>query len=207
LKDEREAPAKDEMDLPPPDIQSTLTHLRELLETPFWRHPDFWISSAIGIVGACIAYGAYRQAENAKDEAQKATKAATEAGKTVKLQTVCIDLTEIAQKLAVIEKEITFEDATYLLTDTSRHLLRVMSPFADHGDFRDAIAAVETALQTAQSSLKEVLPTGTPAEGAGLHTVYYNMVDKFAAINNCVARLTGLMEKHTYDFGRDDAKR
>src|SRR5579862_3804416 len=192
------------------DIQSSLAHLREIVESPYYYHTDFWISTAIGILGAFIAGGAFRQAqkaekaaERAQEEAEKAKDAATEQGKTVKLQTACIDLTEITQKIAVIQKEITFEEATYLLTDTSRHLLRVVAPFTD--DFREAIAAVETALQTARSSLKEVLPTGLPtAEAASLHTVYYNMVDKFGAINDSVARLTGLMEKHTYEFGRRD---
>ncbi|HTZ72385.1 MAG TPA: hypothetical protein VMB47_00560 [Candidatus Aquilonibacter sp.] len=188
--------------------------MSQIINTPFWWRGDFWIATVIGIVGALIAFGAWRQAgraeaeaKKAKDEAEKAKDAATEAGKTVKLQTVCIDLTEIAQKIAVIELEITFEEAVYLLSDTSRHLYRVMASVPEE-DFREAIASVKTALQNAQTSLKEVTPTGVESSpSAGLHSVYYNMVDKFAAINNCVSQLTGLMESKTYDYGRRDAER
>jgi hypothetical protein len=188
------------------DIESTLAHVRELLEIPFWEHGDFWISSVIGLGGAFIAFLAYRQAEQAKEEATKAKQAATEAGRTVKLQTMSIELTEVAQKLVAVVPGIRFNSAKDLFNETSRRSRRVMAPFADHAHLHDAIEAVRTALQAAQASLKQVRPADPTKESETPDAVYYGIEDNFATINNCVADLLGLVEKETTDFGEDDDK-
>jgi hypothetical protein len=196
------------MQVQPTDIQ----HVRELLETPFWKHVDFWISTVIGIVGAFIAYGAYTQAqkaekeaEKAKIEAEKAKQAATGAGKTVKLQTVCIELSEIAQALAGVRPGMKFKDAKELFNDTSGHLLRMITPFANQPDLRDAIAAVKTAIQDGHASLRQVAPSDPTKEDEAPNAVYNAVEDKFTTMKFAVSELTGLMEAQTYDFGRPDA--
>jgi hypothetical protein len=189
----------------PTEIQTTLEQIHKLVELPFWKHLDFWISFAMAAFGILVSYLAYLQAEAAKDEAIKAKQAATEAGRTVKLQTMSIELTEVAQKLERVQPGIKFNEAKYLFNEISRRLRRVMAPFADNNDLRAAIDAVRTALQATQASLKQVRPADPAKESEAPDAVYYGVEDNFANINNCVADLLGLVEKQAYDSGEKHA--
>jgi hypothetical protein len=122
------------MKMQPNDFQA-LQQVLQRLDIPFWKHADFWIASILGVAGVGVSFLAYRQAEAAKEEAIQAKEAATEAGRTVKLQTMSIELTEIAQKLDRIQPGIKFNAAKDLFNETSRRLRRAMAPFqrvADH---------------------------------------------------------------------------
>lgn len=185
-----------------PDLES-LKQLQDLLGAPFWRRPEFWIESAIGALGVAVSFLAYRQAEAAKEEATKAVLAATEAGRTVKLQTMSIELTEVAQKLDRVQPGIKFNSAKDLFNETSRRLRRVIAPFADNPELRAPIDAVRAALETTQTSLKQVRPTDPGKENEAPDAVYYGVEDSFATINNCVADLLGMVEKQAYDFGEN----
>jgi hypothetical protein len=190
----------------PTDVQSQLEHLRQLLEVPFWKHLDFWIVLVIGCAGAFVSFLAWKQAEKATEEAKEAKVAATEAGRTVKLQTMSIELTEVAQKLDRVQPGIKFNSAKDLFNETSRRLRRVMAPFAKHAELSTTIETVRDALQSTQASLKQVRPTDPAKESEAPDAVYYGIEDNFATINNCVADLLGLVEKESYDFGEDDAE-
>lgn len=190
----------------PTDIQSVLNRVLDVVNTPFWKHADFWISTVIGVAAACISFLAYIQAEKATEEAKKAKQAATGAGKTVKLQTVCIELSEIAEALNGVRPGIKFKDAKELFNDTSGHLLRMMAPFASQSDLRDAITAVRNAIQDGHTSLRQVVPTDPTKEDEAPNAVYNAVEDKFAMLKFAVSELTGLMEAETYEFGRRDGE-
>jgi hypothetical protein len=201
------------MEIPPADIQSTLTRVRELLETPFWKHLEFWIPTVLGAASVVLSWLAWRQAEDATKQAEKATQeaerakqAAIEAGKTVKLQTVCIELSEIAEALGGVRPGIKFREAKELFNDTSGHLLRMMAPFTEQPGLREAIAAVKTAIQEGQTSLRQVVPTdpNPTKEDEAPNAVYNAVEDKFATIKFAVSELTGLMEAETINIGRRD---
>jgi hypothetical protein len=203
------------MDAQPTDVQSALSQIRQILDTPFYYRWDFWISTVIGVIGAFIAYGAYTQAEkaeveakSAKLEAEKAKQAALEGGKTVKLQTVCIDLSQIAQKLgAAVQPGIKFAKAKELFNETSGHLLRVMAPFGEHSNFRAAIGTVKTAIQGTHDALQQVAPTDPAKENETPYAVYNGVEDQFATLKFAVDELSGLMEAQTYEFGKRDGER
>ena len=181
------------------DTQSLIDQVLEQLQRPFWQHADFWIATAIGTAGLIFSILAFVEARRAK-------RAATAAGRTVKLQTVTIELTEIAQKLDKMQPEIRFNEARDLLAEVSRRLRRATSPFAKDSELSTAIAVTREALQAAQASLKAVRPTDPSKEVEAPRAVYYAIEDNFATINNSVADLLGLFEKETIDFGDDDAE-
>jgi hypothetical protein len=185
-----------------PEIQDVLKRLTQL-HPPFWADPGYWIALIVAIVGLVFSFLAYREAGKAFREARSAKEAATAAGRTVKIQTVTIELTEIAQKLDRIQPELVYNEARDLLSEIQRRLRRLIAPFAKDAELQDAIAAVLQALQTAQNSLKAVRPTDPRA--ATPNAVYYGTQDAFDTINNCVADLLGLFEKQTLDLGDNNA--
>ena len=194
------------MELQPTDIQSTLTRVLELLNTPFWKHWEFWIGTILGAVGVLVSAAAYKQAEQATEEAKKAKQAATEAGRTVKLQTITIELSELAQKLDRIKPEVRFSDASDLLNEVSRRSRRAVSPFANDHQLSAAITALKDALKATRSSLQTVRPVDPSKEEETPYTVYYAVQQDFATLNDCVADLLGLFEKQTLNFGEDDGE-
>jgi hypothetical protein len=179
-------------------VEETLRSVELALSRPFWEAPDFWIGLAVGLIGTCLSALAFWEARQAK-------RAATEAGRTVKLQTITIELTEIGQRLDKIQPEIRFSEARDLLAEINRRLRRVTSPYATDGELASSIAGLREALQVAQSSLKAVRPTDPDSEADAPNAVYFGIESDFANINNSVADLLGLFEKRTLDFGDDDA--
>jgi hypothetical protein len=181
------------------DAQSATDQIRELLQRPFWYRLDFWIATVIGVAGLVFSIGAFVEARSAK-------RAAVAAGRTVKLQTIAIELTEVVLKLDRMQPELRFSEARDLLNDISRHLHRAIVPFVQDPKLSGAITATLEALQAAQVSLKGVRPT-TPANEAETPGAVYNALgDNFTTINNLVSGLIGLFEKETSNFGEDDAE-
>lgn len=180
-------------------IQTALDSVRAILAEPFWRRFDFWLSfiaSAGGVVFSIMAFS----------EARKAKRAATEAGRIVKIQTVAIELTEIAQKLGSMDTNIQFNEARDLLAELSRRLRRAISAFAKDPDLGDTIAALRDALTTAKKSLNSVRPADPSKEKDVPHAVYYAVESDFATINDLVADLLGLFERKSINMGDEDAK-
>jgi len=178
------------------DLQSILNRINAL-DTPFWKDGGFWITLIIGVGSLVFSILAFV-------EARKAKHAATAAGRTVKIQTVTIELTEIAQKLDRLQPELLYSEARDLLSEIQRRLRRLMAPFAKDPELKEAVVAVLQALQTAQSSLKAVRPSDPKNEAP--NAVYYGTQEAFDTINNCVADLLGLFEKQTLDFGENDVE-
>jgi len=189
------------------DIQSQITRITELLQEPLWRRWDFWIAIVglgVGIAALVYAIRAFEEAKLAKEAAEQAKVAATEAGKTVRVQTVAIELGEISQKLVRLVPDTRFSEARELLNDISWRLRRAVSPFAEDEALKANIISVRQALDTAQNSLKGVRPNASETEVVGV--VYNGLESDFALIGNLVADLLGLFEKQTFDTGVQHAK-
>ncbi len=141
-------------------------------------------------------------------EARKAKRAATAAGRSVKLQTVVIELTEISQKLDRVQPDVTYSEARDLLSEVARRFHRAVSPFARETKLAGAIDLALQALQAAQTALKSVRPTDLTKEEdeSALSAVYFAIEENFATINNLVADLIGLFERQTFDFGDQNAR-
>jgi hypothetical protein len=184
------------------DVQSQVSQITQLLQEHFWRRWEFWIpfaELAVAAVGLLFAILAFREARLAKQ-------AATAAGRTVRIQSVAIELTEISQRLERIQPDIKFSDARDLLAEISRRLLRATAPFVEDRALSTAVAATRDSLQVAHTSLTKVRPTDPTKEEEAPRAVYYAIEDNFATISNCVAHLIGLFERETFDSGDRDAR-
>src|SRR2546427_3351553 len=176
-------------------ITNTLRLLVDNVQKPYWGKAEFWAAALIGILGVIVsAIGLYYSVKAFK-EAREAKHAATEAGKTVKIQTITIELTEILQKLDKLQPQIQFSDARDLLTEISRRLRRLTSPFQKDPELLDTINALRAALTSASNSLNSVQPSD-PNDAAEAPLAVYNATQgAFASISNTTADLLGLCEK------------
>src|SRR6266566_5145519 len=104
-----------------------LEQIQKIFQVPFWHHGDFWISTGIGIVGLGFTMWAVLAATAAK-------RAAVAAGRTVKMQTVAIELMEICQKLDSLDPAILFPDARDFLNGVNTKLRRLIAPFENYDD-------------------------------------------------------------------------
>lgn len=175
-----------------PDLapNEALQLILKIVQAGFWTHPSFWIET-IGLIFAAAAFW----------EARQAKVAATHAGRTVKIQTVALELTEASLKLDKLEPEIKFSAARDLLSETSRRITRAISPFSNEPQLKASIEALREAIEKASAALNSVRPTIPNAEEQAPHAVYYAIESHFSKINNNVAHLVGLLEKQTSNFG------
>ena len=156
----------------------------------FYQSAEFWIASVIGLAGLIFSAFAFW-------EARKAKKAAWEAGKTVKIQTITIELTEIAQRLDRLDFGLGFADARDSLNEFSRRLRRLIAPFASEDNFRDVAKRLILALDAGKQALEEIRPLDNKIEKLPSNAVYFAVQGHFMNINNAVAELMGLFEKRT----------
>lgn len=158
---------------------------------PFYIQTEFWISTILSIAGVLFSIMAYREARAAK-------KAAFEAGKTVKIQTITIELTEIAQRLDKLDFELSFSESRDLLNEISRRLRRLIAPFQDNTDLANSCKNLKTALDDAKQALEEVRPQDAEDE-LPPNTIYFATQGHFSNISSLVAEIMGLFEKRTIE--------
>jgi len=157
----------------------------------FYTQIEFWIATVIGIASVFFSLKAFFEARQAK-------KAAFEAGKTVKIQTITIELTEIAQRLDKLEFNLSFSEARDLLNEVSRRLRRLIAPFQDTDDLSDLCLNLKSALEDAKEALEEVRPQN-PEDDLPPNTIYFATQGYFSNISSLVAEIMGLFEKRTIE--------
>jgi hypothetical protein len=176
------------------NLRAVVDQAIQASQHPYWRQPEFWIATVLTVVGVLLsAFAAY--------EAREAKRAANRAGRYVKLQSVTIELTEVAQKLAQIEPEALYREVRDQLQEITRKIRRVIAPYVQEANLRTAIDAVYAALDAAQEALHAVRPSPPAKEGEVPNAVYLAMEGQFASINNALADLIGLFEMKTVDQG------
>ena len=121
--------------------EAELVNIVEMVSSsnPFYIQAKFWISTILSVAGVIFSIMSYREARAAK-------KAEFEAGKTVKLQTITIELTEIAQRLDKLDFELSSSESRDLLNEISRRLSRLIAPFQDNKHLVNSCQNLKTAL-------------------------------------------------------------
>jgi hypothetical protein len=180
--------------------QTTLNAIFQLVQEPFYKRWDFWISlivgAVIGIVGIYYAYNAFKEATEAK-------KAARAAGRTVKFQNVAIDLREL--KLGTLPYDIHFTAARDLLSQTTQELHQILCPFENELQFKAKISKLFEVLSQTREALNSVKPLKPNDEQEAPQATYNAIESQFATINELKGDLTGLFEQQTTHFGENDA--
>jgi hypothetical protein len=172
--------------------EEEITKLAELLMQPFYLDIGFWISVVIGVASVFFSVMAFT-------EARKAKQAASEAGKTVKIQTITIELTEIAQRLDKLDFNLSFSEARDLLNEVSRKIRRLIAPFQSSEDMVEACESIKTALDNAKMALEELRPQSEGDNEMPLNSVYFATQGHFSNISDFVAEIMGLFEKRNIE--------
>ena len=175
--------------------EADVIKLAEALNEPFYTLPEFWIGSVIGVISIIFSLMAFLEAREAK-------KAASEAGRTVKIQTITIELTEIAQRLDKLDFELNFSEARDLLNEVSRRLRRLIAPFQANEDMIDQCEGLKTALDEAKLALEEVRPQHEASQHIPANTIYFATQGHFSNISSLVAEIMGLFEKRTIEVSK-----
>lgn len=179
------------------DINTVINQILVIIKDPFWKKFDFWIFMVINILGLILSWLAFKEAGQAK-------RAAQEAGKIVKIQSVLIDLTELGQKVNNLDNNIRFAEARILLTEISTKINRLVSPFKDEDDLKPTIEKLLAALVTAHTALNSVRPNSLESENAAPQSVFYGIQETFSLISNYVAELLGLFEGKNFKIERNE---
>lgn len=160
----------------------------EKINVPFWEEYDFWIFLVIGLLSLFASIKAFFEAKAAKT-------AANEAGQTVKIQTITIELSEIIQKLDKLETNIEFSEARDFLSEINRRIKRLTSPFKKEEDYHEVIALIYDTLEITKESLTEVRPLDN--ETVVDNSVYFAVEKHFSDLGGLLAELMGYFEKRT----------
>lgn len=173
--------------------EEEIAKLVEVLNSsnPFYGQFEFWIATLIGAASVFFSVKAFNEAKAAKT-------AAFEAGKTVKIQTITIELTEIAQRLDKLDFGLSFSEARDLLNEVSRRLRRLIAPFQDTEYLSEPCLSLKSALDEAKEALEEVRPQD-PETDLPPNTIYFATQGHFSNISSLVAEIMGLFEKRTIE--------
>lgn len=174
--------------------ETDIAMMAEALSEPFYIRPEFWIGSIIGIISIFFSVKAFLEARGAK-------KAASEAGITVKIQTITIELSEIAQRLDKLDFGLSFSEARDLLNEVSRRLRRLIAPFQANEDMVELCKSLKLALDDAKLALEKVRPLHETNLDVPANTIYFATQGHFSNISSLVAEIMGLFEKRTIEVG------
>jgi len=172
--------------------EEDINKLVEAINQPFYLDIGLWVGSVIGCISIFFSVKAFHEARDAK-------KAAYEAGKTVKIQTITIELTEIAQRLDKLDFELNFSEARDLLNEISRRLRRLIAPFQANEDMLEQCTNLKTALDEAKLALEEVRPQESSDQDIPTNSIYFATQGHFSNISSLVAEIMGLFEKRTIE--------
>lgn len=176
-------------------VNTILNQILTIIKDPVWKRFDFWMFTFINMLGLLLSWLAFKEAREAK-------KAAQEAGKVVKIQSVLIDLTELGQKVNNLDSNIRFAEARTLLTEISTKINRLVSPFRTEDDLKITIDKLLDALTETHTALNSVRPNNSESENSAPQSVFYGIQENFSTISNHVAELLGLFEGKNFSIER-----
>jgi len=173
-------------------VEDGLGEVLKILNENFYEGSEFWINLIVGVIGVIFSIMAFWQAKKAKE-------AASAAARTVKIQSLTIELTEIAQRLDKLDYNLDFQSARDLLNEVSRRLRRIIAPFNDRDDIAQLKNDLTIVISEAKRALDNVRPQISDDEDAIANNIYFAMQGHFSSISDITADITGLFEKNSIE--------
>lgn len=164
-----------------------------ILNNPFYKQPEFWISVIIGLLSVLFSVIAYFEARAAKIAAKKA-------GNTVKIQSITIDLTELIQRLDKLSTEMDYSQARDFYNELNRRVRRSISSLTLKDIYQEKTNNIIETLTTIKSNLDDARQSssGDPTMLEGI-SLYYAIEGEFSNLSGQLADLCGLLEQKTLE--------
>ncbi|WP_080055662.1 hypothetical protein [Spirosoma aerolatum] len=171
------------------EILKLIKDISLVVAEPFYRKPDFLISTAFSGLGLWLTWLAYKEAERAKE-------AAEQAAKSVKSQAIAMELQELVQKHDKFEVNIRYTTCRDILAEYNRKIRRLISPYRNEQDLQTIIQQVEQMLDAIRAILDDVRPYSDETDGVS-NAVYNAVEGPFAVLNGQIGELIGTFERRT----------
>lgn len=159
------------------------------LNLPYWKRIDFWITILLSTFSLIASIAAFLQARLAK-------KAAKHFGKSVKINSVISELSELNQRLDNLDEKISYALARTLITEISRKIIRHTTPFEEDPQYLESIKTIRINLNELVNQLQNVSPIGGQFNNMAIQGQIFTAIEgPLANLSNNLAVFTGLLEK------------
>lgn len=158
-------------------------------DVPFYKLPEFWISTFLGLIGIFISWKSFVEAGAAKDAALKASK-------SVKILSIRNELQEISTSMGTLDEKIDYVTARNKLDDITRKTTRLLHSFPENEKIETAKAQIELALANAREALDMVIPVNQEIAVNAPNSIYFAIEGHFSKIGLLMSALVGICEQH-----------
>jgi hypothetical protein len=156
---------------------------------PFYKQPDFYIGSLLGLVGITFSILSFKEAKKAKEAAAKAAQ-------SVKRQSMVIEVLEIS-RICVLEPNMSYVEASNNFNQVISRIKYVAGFYQDDtsADLKQILKEIETSLDKIRVTLNDSNPVLMPQQTNIPNQIYYSIEPLFSNVVGNLGILKGILEK------------
>lgn len=157
--------------------------------SPFYKEPDFYISSLFGIIGIIYSIKSFSEARKAKEAAYKAAA-------SVKRQSMVIEVLEIS-RICILEPNMGYVEASNNFNQVASRIKYVSGFYKDDSsdDLKQILVDIEASLDKIRGTLNENNPVLMPQQTNIPNQIYYSIEPFFSTVVGNLGILKGILEK------------
>jgi len=148
---------------------------------------DFWIFVVLALLSILFSLFAFLAAKSAKE-------AAKAAGRTVKIQTVTIELMEIIQKMDRLEERMNYKEARDFYSETNRKIRRFIPSIKSYGDYTEMVDITIESLNDIKRALEGVKPNSEIDDSIPNDSIFVAVESHFSNLSGILSELMGTLE-------------
>lgn len=177
-------------------IPEELDKIRKIVEDvimssniPFYKLPEFYIGSLLGIVSIFFSIKSFMEAKKAKEASYKAAQ-------SVKRQSMIIEVLEIS-RICVLEPNMNYYEASNNFNQIISRIKYVSGFYNDDtsADLRKILTDIESNLEKIRTTLNDNNPVLMPQQTNIPNQIYYSIEPLFSTVVGNLGILKGILEK------------
>jgi hypothetical protein len=156
---------------------------------PFYKQPDFYFGSILGIIGITYSILSF-------NEAKKAKEAAAKAAQSVKRQSMVIEVLEIS-RICVLEPNMNYVEASNNFNQVTSRIKYVAGFYQDEAslELKAILKEIESSLDEIRLTLNDNNPVFMPQQTNIPNQIYYSIEPLFSSIVGNLGILKGILDK------------
>lgn len=173
-------------------IENLKVMIESLIENsniPFYKLPEFYISSLIGLIGILFSVLSFKEAKKAKEAAYKAAQ-------SVKRQSMVIEVLEIS-KICVLEPNMSYVETSNNFNQVTSRIKYVSGFYQgdNSDDLKSILKDIESSLEKIRATLNDSNPVLMPQQANIPNQIYYSIEPLFSTVVGNLGVLKGILEK------------